>query len=56
MSRGQKGCYIYCEDKALADYLRSRINQTSEFTYSFEEDENIDNGLMVAENIEIDYK
>lgn len=25
LSRGQKGCYIYCEDKALADYLRSRI-------------------------------
>ena len=22
MTRGQKGCYIYCEDKALADYIR----------------------------------
>ena len=26
MSRGQKGCYIYCVDKALANYLRERIN------------------------------
>lgn len=25
MSRGQKGCYIYCEDKALADYIKQRI-------------------------------
>ena len=37
LTRGQKGCYIYCEDKALADYLKARINRTSEFTYSFEE-------------------
>lgn len=22
LSRGQKGCYIYCEDKALAEYLK----------------------------------
>ena len=26
MTRGMKGCYIYCCDKALADYLRKRIN------------------------------
>lgn len=25
LSRGQKGCYIYCEDKALAVYLKKRI-------------------------------
>lgn len=25
MSRGQKGCYIYCEDKALADYIKELI-------------------------------
>ena len=23
LTRGQKGCFIYCEDKALADYIRS---------------------------------
>ena len=47
---------LYCEDKALADYLKARINKTSEFTYSFEEDEYISDNLMVAEDIEIDYK
>lgn len=26
LSRGQKGCYIYCEDKKLNEYLRKRIN------------------------------
>lgn len=25
LSRGQKGCYIYCEDKALAEYLKIMI-------------------------------
>lgn len=27
LTRGQKGCYIYCEDKALADYMRQQIQQ-----------------------------
>ena len=25
LTRGQKGCYIYCEDKPLADYIRQQI-------------------------------
>ena len=25
LTRGLKGCYIYCEDKALRDYLRSKL-------------------------------
>ena len=29
MTRGQKGCYIYCEDKALAEYLKKRINKSN---------------------------
>ena len=40
MTRGQKGCYVYCEDKALANYLRNRINQANN---SYLDD------LMVAE-------
>ena len=40
MTRGQKGCYVYCEDKALANYLRNRINQSNN---SYLDD------LMVAE-------
>lgn len=26
MTRGMKGCYIYCTDKALSDYIRSRLH------------------------------
>lgn len=25
LSRGQKGCYIYCEDKALAEYIKKML-------------------------------
>lgn len=25
LSRGQKGCYVYCEDKALADYIKTFV-------------------------------
>lgn len=27
MTRGQKGCYIYCLDKNLAEYLKRRLNK-----------------------------
>lgn len=30
MTRGIKGCYVYCTDRALARYLRSRLRKTSE--------------------------
>lgn len=26
MSRGQKGCYIYCCDKELSEHIKSRLN------------------------------
>jgi DUF2075 family protein/nicotinamide riboside kinase len=29
MTRGLKGCYIWCEDKALSDYFKERINMFS---------------------------
>ena len=47
MTRGQKGCYIYCTDKQLSEYLKARLNQKDEITYSIDEDEK--NNLMVAE-------
>ena len=25
LTRGQKGCWVYCEDKALAQYLKDRV-------------------------------
>jgi hypothetical protein len=30
MSRGMKGCYVYCVDEALAEHLRSRLAQPAE--------------------------
>jgi len=27
LSRGQKGCFVYCQDPGLADYLKYRINR-----------------------------
>ena len=27
LTRGQKGCYIYCEDKPLAEYIRLQLQQ-----------------------------
>lgn len=55
MTRGQKGCYIYCVDKALAQYLKNRINRCNGITYAIDEDEEIDDNLMVAEDSE-EYK
>ena len=31
LSRGQKGCYVYCQDKALGKYLAARCKETEEF-------------------------
>lgn len=39
MSRGMKGCYVYCTDKALAQFLRTRVDG-----YAFEE-----SGVLAAE-------
>ena len=27
MSRGMKGCYVYCTDKALSEYLKMRLQR-----------------------------
>ncbi len=51
MTRGQKGCYIYCVDKALAQYLRNRIDRCNGITYPIDEEE-INYNLMVAEDSE----
>lgn len=39
MTRGQKGCYIYCTDKNLAEYLKRRLNQNNGIEYSIDEEE-----------------
>lgn len=53
MTRGQKGCYIYCEDKTLADYLISRINRCNGIIYPIDEEKTYE--LKVAEEGE-EYK
>lgn len=30
LTRGQKGCFIYCTDQSLSEYLKRRIKQTAE--------------------------
>ena len=51
MTRGQKGCYIYCTDKKLSDYLKKRLNQKDGIIYSIDEDEN-KNTIMVEDKEE----
>lgn len=46
MTRGLKGCYIYCEDKPLAEYIKNRLSGNHIITYDNDEDEY---ELMVAE-------
>lgn len=33
LSRGLKGCFIYCEDKALSEYLKSMLNRAKQKSY-----------------------
>jgi DUF2075 family protein/nucleoside-triphosphatase THEP1 len=54
LTRGQKGCYIYCEDKLLSEYLKSRINRCNEITYPIDNEED-KYTMMVAEEGE-EYK
>ena len=51
MTRGQKGCYVYCTDKKLSEYLKRRLNKKDEIIYSIDEEENKDN-IMIAEDSE----
>lgn len=49
MTRGQKGCYIYCTDKKLSEYLKRRLNQKEVIIYPIDENEHYSN-LMIAED------
>ena len=51
MTRGMKGCYVYCEDKPLAEHLKSRINKGNGITYAIDEEEHY-KSLSVAEDDE----
>ena len=34
MTRGQKGCYIYCTNKSLSDYFKLIYNHQLSYTYN----------------------
>lgn len=55
LTRGQNGCFIYCEDKALANYLRQSLEQANNIVYSIGEDDEGYEELKVAEDSE-EYK
>ena len=55
MTRGQKGCYIYCVDKKLSDYLKKRLNKKDEIIYSIEEKGNKDNKKVAEDREEYKY-
>ncbi len=50
MTRGQKGCYVYCEDKKLAEYLKLRIENKERFLYDLS-GEDKSNCLSVADDV-----
>lgn len=54
MTRGQKGCYIYCEDKLLAEYLKIRKNTPNRIIYSIEK--NVESYRMMVSEEEEKYR
>lgn len=54
MTRGQKGCYIYCTDEKLSSYLKKRLNKMDNIIYSINNELKYNN-MMVAEESE-EYK
>ena len=48
LSRGQKGCFVYCEDKALLNYLKERSERAQKKSVVYEID-NSEPYLKVAE-------
>lgn len=56
MTRGQKGCYIYCTNKNLSNYLKIRLNQNNTAMYQFDIEENTTNIMVAEDNEEYKYK
>ena len=56
MTRGQKGCYIYCTNKNLSKYLKRRLNQNNTTMYQFDIEENTTNIMVAEDNEEYKYE
>jgi len=41
MTRGQKGCYVYCEDEALATFIQSKLQKPQILEVDKEEEESL---------------
>lgn len=54
MTRGLRGCYIYCEDKPLAEYIKGKMKPIKNYQHAIDEEEQIEY-LQVAEESE-EYK
>lgn len=50
MTRGMKGCYVYCEDKALAEYLKVRAGIHEDYKYDASDNRML-NSIQAADNI-----
>ena len=56
MTRGQKGCYIYCEDKLLSEYLKRRVNRCNEIFYPIDNEEDKYTMMIAEEGEEYKYE
>ena len=53
MTRGQKGCYIYCTDEKLAEYLRMRLSGVNGNVYYYDAEVTTTEEMKVAEESEV---
>lgn len=56
LTRGQKGCYIYCEDKLLSEYLKRRVNRCNEIFYPIDNEEDKYTMMIAEEGEEYKYE
>lgn len=48
LSRGMKGCYVFCLDKALSEYLKRKLDENRKIYYDFAS--KLGTGMSTAEN------
>ena len=56
MTRGQKGCYVYCTDKKLSEYLKRRLNQYEGIIYPIDEEEHYSDSMVAEDSEEYRYE
>lgn len=56
MTRGQKGCYVYCTDKKLADYIEETLQKQANMVAQFEYDIKREIQELNVAELDSDYK